>query len=228
MKISNSLTSNLRFLFGFMRGFMAVLVVLAVIICLVDPLMNRYTSRHGGKSMRRLAEVTLPFEANMPRVMATKTVVGDVTLSNVRGIISVNSASADAELVSLSRWRFILVDLVNLVFPFGVIDLLWRLCRNAERGDVFTESNTHHVRNLGLVILVYQVVACAASYWYVRMVDGFLYQRVVADGVKLNLHWELKFSPFDPNLIATGLLLLALSEVFRQGLALKKENELTV
>jgi Protein of unknown function (DUF2975) len=228
MKISNSLTSNLRFLFGFMRGFMAVLVVLAVIFHLVVPLVNRYTSRQGGKSMQRLAEVTLHFEANMPRVVATNTVVGDVALSNVRGTISVNSSSADAELASLSRWRFFLVELVNLIFPFGVIDLLWRLCRNAERGDVFTESNTQHVRNLGLVILVYQVVACAASYWYVRMVDGFLSQRVVADGVKLNLHWELNFSPFDPNLIATGLLLLALSEVFRQGLALKKENELTV
>jgi hypothetical protein len=32
----------------------------------------------------------------------------------------------------------------------------------------------------------------------------------------------------DPTLIVTGLLLLMLGEVFRQGLALKKENELTV
>jgi hypothetical protein len=228
MKISNSLPSNLRFLFGCLRG----LLVISAVVYVFGSLMLPWLSSHDAKrkpqsSMQVLAEVTLDFEPGVYRVQATGAASGDVALSWVRGTLRVNSASSDAELAALGRWRFFL-SLTAPAFFYVCLDLLWRLCRNVERGEVFSESNTRHVRNLGLVILIYQAVACAAGYWYARMVDGFLLQRVVAEGVKLKLHWGSKVFPMDTTLIVTGLLLLTLSEVFRQGLALKKENELTV
>jgi len=228
MKISNNLPSNLRFLFGCLRG----LIIFSVVVFVIASLLLPWLSSHDAKrkpplSMQVLAEVTLDFEPGVYHVQATGAASGDVALSWVHGTLRGNSASADAELAALGRWRFLL-RLATPAFFYVCVDLLWRLCRNVERGQVFSESNTRYVRNLGLVILIYQAVACGAGYWYARMVDGFLLQRVVAEGVKLKLHWRSEVFPIDPTLIVTGLLLLALSEVFRQGLALKKENELTV
>jgi hypothetical protein len=229
MKIGLNLTSNLRFLFGFLRGLMifcAVVIVMSVLLLPVLP--SRTVAQRPLSSWDVLADVTLTFEPGAYRVQATKAAAGDVELAEIRGKFLGNSRSADAEIASLSRWHIFLRLVVDLAFCFEVLDLLWRLCRNVEKGEVFSESNTRYVRNLGLVILVYQAIACAAGFWYARMIDGFLQQRVVAEGVKLKLHWGAEVFPMDPTLIVTGLLLLMLGEVFRQGLALKKENELTV
>jgi hypothetical protein len=229
MKISNKLPGNLRFLFGFLRGLMifcAVVFVLSVILSFLLP--SQTVAQRPLTSWDTLAEVTLTFEPVSYRLQATKAPAGEVELAKIRGKFLGNSRSADAEIASLSRWHFFLRLVVDLAFLYVLFDLLWRLCRNVEKGEVFSESNTRYVRNLGLMILVYQAVGCAAGFWYARMIEGFLLHRVVAEGVKLKLHWGMEVFPVSLDLIVTGLLLLALSEVFRQGLALKKENELTV
>jgi len=226
MKFSNNLPGSLRFLFGFLRGFTIFGAVVVFIVVVLIPWLTPHNT--AWKHMDVLAVVRLDFEPGVYRVQATKAAVGDVALTEIRGSLAVNRASADAELAVLSRWLFFLRTTVELAFYYVCLDLLWRLCRNVERGEIFSESNTRYVRNLGFAILVYQAVACAAGFWYARMIDAFLQQRVVTEGVKLKLHWGMEVFPVNPDLIITGLLLLVLSEVFRQGLALKKENELTV
>jgi hypothetical protein len=208
------------------------LIIFSVVVFVIASLLLPWLSSHDAKrkpplSMQVLAEVTLDFEPGVYHVQATGAASGDVALSWVRGTLRVDSMSADAELAALGRWRFFL-RLATPAFFYVCIDLLWRLCRNVEQGEVFSESNTRYVRNLGFAILVYQAVACAAGFWYARLIDGFLQHRIVAEGVKLKLHWGSGVFPLDVSLIVTGLLLLVLGEVFRQGLALKKENELTV
>jgi hypothetical protein len=229
MKIGNNLPRNLRFLFGFLRGLMIFCAAVFVLSVLILPLLPKRTvAERPLTSIDALAEVTLTFEPGAYHVQATKAAAGEVELAKIRGKFLGNSRSADAEIASLSRWHFFLRLMVDLTFLYVLFDLLWRLCRNVERGEVFSESNTRYVRNLGLMILVYQAVACAAGYWYARMIEGFLLRRVVAEGVKLKLHWGMEVFPVSLDLIVIGLLLLVLGEVFRQGLALKKENELTV
>ena len=229
MKISNNLPSNLRFLFGFLRGLMIFCAVVFVISVLLLPFLpSRTVAQRPLTSVDVLADVSLTFEPGAYRVRATKAAAGDVEIDEIRGRFLGNSRSADAEIASLNRWHIFLRRITDLAFCFGVLDLLWRLCRNVERGEMFSESNSRYVRNLGLLILIYQAVACAAGFWYVRMINAFLQQRVVAEGVKLKLYWGMEVFPVSLDLIVTGLLLLALGEVFRQGLALKKENELTV
>ena len=110
-------------------------------------------------------------------------------------------------------------------------DLLGKIHRwwvNYERGEIFSEKNTRLVRNLGFIVIGAQVAGFAVGTWYAHLIRVFLEQKVVAEGVRLQIYQKSTMFSLDLNMVVTGCLVLALGEVFRQGLALKKENELTV
>jgi len=178
-----------------------------------------------------LANVWVSLDPGVFRPKMVKTDASGVDFAYLCGTLLVDFPSESTDLTGLVRWRFFLNEGVTWAFAFSLFNLLYQLCGNVERGEIFSERNTRLIRYLGLAILGYQAVGCAAGAWYAHLVGKFLREHVVAEGLKMVILWSDKLGkllPVDLGLVVTGLLVVLLSEVFRQGLALKQENELTV
>jgi hypothetical protein len=129
------------------------------------------------------------------------------------------------------------VALLNVAF-FGLLfDLMRRLFRNVLRNESFTRQNVRLVQAIGLSLVAYSILSAAAEGWFYFALYGYLAQHAtiwVSDTlIRLPHPGNFSFgddigSPFGSSYFFFGLLVLALSEVFRQGLVLKSENDLTV
>jgi hypothetical protein len=223
MKIDFNLPRNLRVMFGFLRGLFLVFAIIRLIFAVVYPAIHVPVPQ---KEM--LTSVVVSVDPGAYRLTVMKSDAKGVELGSLRGTVQVDYASESADLTWLLRWRFIFGEGMRFGFVILLFDLLHRLCRSVERGEIFSERNTRLVRNLGFTILVYQGIGAAAGIWYTDIVDRFLSQHVVTEGLKIYACRSDEIFPVDSALIVTGFLVLLLAEVFRQGLALKKENDLTV
>jgi Protein of unknown function (DUF2975) len=228
MKIDYNLTRNLRRLFELARAAVLLLVPIVAVKEFVQPWEYRWLNFPEPPSNHRIAEVALTFKPGVYQLTMAKGMAGDVALTNVRGTLEMNGTSTNAELTALVRWDLVLRLAVGLAVCFLLCDLLCKLCGNVERGEIFSEKNTRLVRNLGFVIIGAQVLGFAVGTWYAHLIGIFLEQKIVAEGVRLQIYQKGPMFSLNISMVVTGCLVLALSEVFRQGLALKKENELTV
>lgn len=129
------------------------------------------------------------------------------------------------------------VVLMSLLFYIAVSDLMRRLFCIVVRGDSFRPQTVRLVQILGLTLIVFSIVSAMAEGWLQYALYAYLAQHatVWVSGTPIHLPHTDTFtynggngSPFGSPLFFSGLLVLALSEVFRQGLALKNENDLTV
>jgi hypothetical protein len=160
----------------------------------------------------------------------------DFTLTALRGSLSLFVEKAGGLIEVLKRYGFPVI-LINTIFLVILFDLLRRLFRNVGRGESFTRQSVYLVQIIGASLLGFSLVSYFAESWFVHAMYAYLAQHAVVtiSGTSLHLpaprgmaiHFGHGF-PFGSPIFFSGLLVLALSEVFRQGLALKNENDLTV
>jgi hypothetical protein len=161
---------------------------------------------------------------------------GDPVLSarafNGNVSMTVNKPSGAIEL--LKRYGLPLL-LIHAVFFSALFELLRRLFSNVGRGESFTPQSVRLVQIVGGSLIVFSLVAAVGESWFGHAMYGYLVDntRLIISGTPVNLPPSddspvLGRVPFRSAAFLSGLLVLALAEVFRQGLALQRENELTV
>ena len=157
-------------------------------------------------------------------------------LSAFRGVFAVSIQNADGLIEMLKHYGLPLI-LLRIVFFIVVFELLRRLFRNVGRGESFTLPTLRLVQILGVSLLVYSIVSAIADAWFAHAMYAYLVQnaQIAVSGSPLHLPVSHNVQitmgndfPFGTPIFFSGLLVLALSEVFRQGLALRSENDLTV
>jgi hypothetical protein len=157
-------------------------------------------------------------------------------LTAFRGGLAISIQNAGGLIELLKHFGLPLV-LLRIVFFLVVFELLRRLFRNVGRGESFTQPTLRLVQILGVSLLVYSLVSAFAEAWFVHAMYSYVVQNALitisGSPVHLPQSHNLRIStgndfPFGTPIFFSGLLVLALSEVFRQGLALKHENDLTV
>ena len=157
-------------------------------------------------------------------------------LTAFRGGLAISIQNAGGLIEMLKHYGLPLI-LLRIVFFIVVFDLLRRLFRNVGRGESFTQPTLRLVQILGVSLLVYSLVSAIAEAWFVHAMYTYLVQNaqitISGSPVHLPLSHNVQIStgnefPFGTPIFFSGLLVLALSEVFRQGLVLKRENDLTV
>jgi len=127
--------------------------------------------------------------------------------------------------------------LTYALFLVALFDLLRRLFHNVGRGESFTLQSIHLVQIVGASLIVFAFVSRIAESWFAHSMYVYLLQHteITVSGAPVHLppppasfvpsgQWW----PFGEATFWCGLLVLALAEVFRQGLALRQENELTI
>ncbi|MDE1985832.1 MAG: DUF2975 domain-containing protein [Alphaproteobacteria bacterium] len=128
------------------------------------------------------------------------------------------------------------VLILKAAFFAALFELLRRLFSNVGRGESFTHQNVRLVQIIGLSLMAFSLVFAAAENWFAQAMYSYLAQHAVlsVSGTPLRLPTSHHISingngfPFGTPLFFSGLLVLALSEVFRQGLVLKRDSELTI
>jgi hypothetical protein len=157
-------------------------------------------------------------------------------LTAFRGVLAISIQNAGGLIEILKHYGLPLI-LLRLVFFIVVFELLRRLFRNVGRGQSFTQPTLRLVQTLGASLLVYSLISACAEGWFFHAMYTYLVQnaQVTISGSPVHLPQSQNVQitigndfPFGTPIFFSGLLVLALSEVFRQGLALKRENDLTV
>lgn len=216
------------------RWFFTVLVVLAalcaaaiLIAILIDPKLPAGT--HFGPKAIELA--------GQPGSVELRAAGGDsdFTVTALRGSVKLVVARAGG-LIEVIKHHGLPVMLLNAIFFATLFELLRRLFRNVGRGESFTLQSVRLVQIVGSTLIVYSLVSAMAENWFVHAAYSYIAQNatVTISGTSLHLPvaHRMEFPhtgfPFGSPWFFSGLLVLALSEVFRQGLVLKSEHDLTV
>ena len=217
------------------RWFFTVLVALAALCAvaifvaiLVDPKLPPGT-HFGPKSIEL---------AGQPGSVELRASNGDsdFTVTALRGSVTLFVAKAGG-LIEVVKHHGLPVMLLNAIFLATLFELLRRLFRNVGRGESFTLQSVRLVQFVGFTLIVFSLVSAMAENWFMHAAYFYLAEHatVTINGTSLHLPAAhgMEFPhasgfPFGSPVFFSGLLVLALSEVFRQGLVLKSEHDLTV
>jgi hypothetical protein len=162
-------------------------------------------------------------------------------LNALNGGLGVTVQNTDS-LIELLKHYGLPVLILHALFFAALFDLLRRLFRNVGRGESFTRQTVRLVQIIGVSLLVFSIVSAFAESMFHLALYTYLAQHatIFISGTAIHLpqlqdikfdggHGHISFSGGGGSpLFFSGLLVLALSEVFRQGLVLKSEHDLTV
>jgi len=214
----------LRWVFGAFTIFLGIAAVVILVVMMIDPKLPAGTSL----GMAKVDLMGLP-----GTIFLEKSTLG---AQLVHGGLSMQVRDASG-LFEVVKHAGLPVALLEVVFFMLLFDLMRRLFRNVARGESFTRPTLRLVQGIGFSLLVFSLVSACAEGWFVHMLLDYLshHAAVSVSGTAVHIPQEQEFRfgdggsfPFGSSLFFSGLLVLALSEVFRQGLSLKSDNDLTI
>jgi|GEM_PF-875764 len=237
MKLFTNLPGLLRPLFGFLR----IATLIMAVFWGLNLTFNTWIQKSFGHDARLIAtvgEISLPNSPDTILLDSDTATSGSLHIQSLRGTLQVDLANQDAALVSAIRRAIFPTMAVLIIFSYIVFTALRNLCRNLERGEVFTDENLRLVRKIGLNLTVYSLISGSLEVWASHVLGGYFHEHVTLTGLQASLPFAgastaLQFK-LSAGLITTqggvliGLLVLVVAEAFRQGLQLKSENDLTV
>lgn len=225
MKSASYLPKLFRWLFTILVVCTAVAVVAVIGVMIADPSLP--PDAHFGPVKREFlghpAEMTLQAPAaEREQAFNVRAVNGAVTIT----------VDKPAGTVALLKRYGLPLMLIYAVFFTGLFELLRRLFRNVGRGDSFTPQSVRLVQIIGGSLMVFSLVAGLGEMWFFHAAyDHFAqHTEIAVSGTPLHLPpaGHHGFRVRLDSVFFSGLLVLALAEVFRQGLVLKRESDLTV
>jgi hypothetical protein len=141
-------------------------------------------------------------------------------------------------LVELLKHYGLPLILLNMLFLAALFELLRRLFRNVGRGQSFRRDTIGLVQGVGGLLILFSFVLSFAEGLLLYNLLTYLGQHAVITVSGTAVHFPAPRTyevfpkgngfVFSSPLFFSGLLVLALSEVFRQGLALTNEHALTI
>ncbi len=219
-----------RVAFGFLAALAALFAVCVIAAMLVDPELppNARFGPVNGQFLGQPASLAVypGSDGHAEPALELRAFDGDIALT-------VNRAAGAVRLFS---GYGLPVLLVYAVFFAAMFELLRRLFRNVGRGETFSLHSVRLVQIVGGSLIVFAFVTAIAESWLAYAMYGYLQEHTqfVISGTSVQLPsadrppWLGYKSPFGSAEFLTGLLVLALAEVFRQGLALRRDHELTI
>ena len=159
-----------------------------------------------------------PFSLNFRDASAQAVVIDDI-----EGIVTIKRPEKAAEVLASIKWPFLASMLCTGGAGLAILELLRRMFRSAERGEVFTAANIGNVRGIGFLLIASSILKLFTAAWLASRMAAYVMQHVAAGKMSVESSSEGNLSG-----LVTGLMILALAEVFRQGLTLKEDSRLTI
>lgn len=121
------------------------------------------------------------------------------------------------------KWPFIFSFLCTGGITIAILESLSRMFRKVETGEIFAQTSIRHVQVVGFLFIASSLLKGFSAAWLKHAMAAVVMQQVATEAIKLD-----SSATGDSSSFITGLVILALAEVFRQGLKLKEENALTI
>ncbi len=204
----------LRWVFGACTIFLGIGAVAILIVLAVDPKLPANTS-FGTAKMEVLG---------LPGTVFLENSTLGAQFAHDGLAVRVHDASGLFEVV---KHAGLPVALLQIAFFMLLFELLRRLFRNVGRGESFTRPTLRLVQIIGFSLLVFSFLSAGAEAWFVTVLFDYLshHTAVTVSGMAVRFPQAPEFHfgigsgfPFRSPLFFSGLLVLALSEVFRQDL----------
>jgi len=227
--MSHFLPKLFRWVFTGLAVLTALAAVVLIAVILVDPTLPpdaRFGPVHG-QLMGQPATLALQPHASGrgEPALSARAFNGNVTMT-------VDKPAGAIEL--LKRYGLPLL-LIYAVFFAALFELLRRLFRNVGRGESFTPQSVRLVQVVGGALIIFSLISAVGESWFAHAMYAYLteHTQFAISGTSVRLppaeNTQLVARlPFGSPVFLSGLLVLALAEVFRQGLALQRESDLTV
>jgi Protein of unknown function (DUF2975) len=139
------------------------------------------------------------------------------------GTVTIRRPERAAEVLGSVQGPFLVGMLCTGAVSLAILESLRRMFRSAERDEVFTAANIRHVRQIGYLLIASGVLKALAAGWLAQRMAAYVMEHVAAGKVSFD-----SLGDSDGFSLIMGLMVLALAEVFRQGLSLKEESQFTV
>jgi len=223
--VTGTLPNIFRWIFTVLVGLTAFAAFLVIVLMLVNPHvpanahMGPRTVDVGGQSVTVLLK---PADGDF-----------DFQATAFHGTVTFFIGKASGLIETMKDYGLPLW-LVHILFLTALFELLRRLFRNVGRGESFSPGTVRLVQGIAGLLIASSFILAFAQGIFGQAVITYLGQHAVitVSGTSVRLPASIftrhRFFFFDTAMFCYGLLVLALSEVFRQGIALKKENELTI
>lgn len=229
MKSANFLPKLFRWVFTVLAVLCGIAVFATVVVMIVDPSLpaDAQFGPEKGELLGQPAEFALHPAAGgrSEPVFSAEAFNGNVSLT----------VEKTGEMIALLKRYGLPLILIKVLFLTVLFELLRRLFRNVGRGDSFTPQSVRLVQIVGFLLIGFSVVAGFAESWFAWAAYDYFSQhtQIAVSGTPVRLpaagnHPWFDISVFGHPVFFSGLLVLALAEVFRQGLALKRDSDLTV
>jgi hypothetical protein len=150
------------------------------------------------------------------------------SINSVKGFIEVNaSTKRDRIFLSLPEW-------IDKILVILLIYQFLRILKNVKRNIIFDKINIKRIQFIGLLMIGFFLESVFANFLYhTFLVSNFFYRVEYIpygfldyQGVRsLSLNVMKEFKPTN---LYVGLITLTLSTIFKRGLALQQEQDLTV
>lgn len=157
-----------------------------------------------------------------------------LSVTAFNGGVSMNVDDASGAIEKLKSYG-LPVLLIHAVFFAALFELLRRLFRNVGRGQSFTAQSVRLVQIVGGALIVFALISAVGESWFAYGMWSYLteHMQIAVSGASVQLPPAVDLPllgrfPFHSPAFYCGVLVLALAEVFRQGLALQRESDLTV
>lgn len=121
------------------------------------------------------------------------------------------------------KWPFIVSFLCTGITTIAILELLSRMFRKVEAGEIFTRTSIKYAQVIGFLFIASSLLKGFTAAWLKHAMASVVMQHLAAGSLYLDSSAKGDSSGF-----ITGLVILALAEIFRQGLNLKEENALTI
>lgn len=219
-----------RVAFAILAVLASITAVFIVVVLLIDPELPpgaRFGPGHGDF-------------LGQPATFGLQPVAGEeaepaLYLRAFSGNVAV-TVNQPAGVVELLKAYGLPVLLIHALFFAALFELLRRLFRNVGSGHSFTPQSVRLVQIVGGSLIVFSLVNAIAESWFAYALYGYLaeHAQIAISGTPVQLPqaerppWLGHGFPLHRYAFYAGLLVLALAEVFRQGLALQRDSDLTV
>jgi|SRR5271157_4746668 len=145
-----------------------------------------------------------------------------IAIDQIEGTVTFLQPEAAAQALASATWPFVAGMLCTGGVTLAILDLLRRMLKSVYRREAFSVANIRNVQAIGFLVMASAILKLAAGAWLVSRMAAFVAAHVATGKVFFESSSQSDVS------LAMGLLILALAEVFRQGLTLKEENQLTI
>jgi hypothetical protein len=148
-------------------------------------------------------------------------------VTNSQMVINELKLTFDSTSKSTKLFLFSLA-LIQFSYVFIILLLLRKFIHSLKHNDTFTLSNVRYLTAIGIMLLLIEPL-----YWLGRLVvrtwiENNFTITFIESSAASKIGFSLGSGSFLSNWIAAGLLVLVIAEVFKQGLRIKEENDLTV